>query len=407
MANNTFFFNSENQDRVYNAESFRTWLRRFFTNGIFNQNADDFQVTAYGYYHDDMRISITGGRAHIKGATKTFNTIGTITLDAPGTYPRIDNVVIEYNENEDTRDIVIKIEKGQYSGSTPYAPEPKRTLGIYQLIIAQVYVAPSDNIEQSDITDCRNDSSKCGYVACTIPGKTNSQIAAEFTTYLAAFDAAKDANFTAWFNAMKATLDNKYIGRLTDKATEVSDNITSKIGTKPSQITWYEYMIDQRITELEQQGGGGGGDSKVDYYSGDYSVKNYPNSTMKNFVRIGNGIEGVSWGNNRDCGRHNLLTGTTQITGATTRLQIDVGVDSDYNDLAANIIVFSLNQTINLSASGSVYAPASYTNAGKYRYTYIHAGGRFTAANNTESDYTINTTSAQPSKNGSVDITSE
>lgn len=418
---NTLFFNSDNKDRVYNAESFRTWLRSFFTNGIFKTEAvsgyTPFQMNAPAYYHSDRRIVVVGGFVHINGATHKIpyhnSYPGSVVLEVPagGAYPRIDNIVIEYNENEDTRDIVLKIEQGEYSGATPYPPEPKRSLGIYQLIIGQVYVAAGGGqITNNDITDCRNDSSKCGYVECTITGKTDVQIAAEFTTYMAQFGPATQTSFNTWFNAMKSTLNDKYIGRLTTKANSVNNNITTKIGTKPSQISWYENMIDQRIDYLEQQGSGGSGDSKVDFSSGDYSVKKYPNNTINNFVRLGAGISEISWRANIDCGRQVILSRfqniSTYLMGRSTRFQIDIGSDNEY--IAPNIDVMNIDERLVLSlsaGSGGGYDVSGYANTGRMQYLHTFSGSNRSSGNGW--DDPINTSTAQEAKPGSVDLTIE
>lgn len=45
MANDEYgyFWNSNEHDRVYDADSFSNWLRKFFTTGVFQ---NDLQVTA-------------------------------------------------------------------------------------------------------------------------------------------------------------------------------------------------------------------------------------------------------------------------------------------------------------------------------------------------------------------------
>ena len=59
-----YFFNSQNSDRKYNAESFETWLKPFFISGVFQGG---LQVKAQA--DPDMTVQVTPGYANLQGKT--------------------------------------------------------------------------------------------------------------------------------------------------------------------------------------------------------------------------------------------------------------------------------------------------------------------------------------------------
>lgn len=175
-----FFYNSENKDRVYDADSFEHLLKKFFLTGVF---FNDCQVTAAG---EDMNIQMSGGYSNIGGKVRFFAENQSFTVEtAHATYDRIDTVVIERNDIE--RDITAKLVTGGYS-SEPVAKDPVRENGVYQLVVAKVYVkAGAVKVTQANITDTRADTDLCGYVSSTVKNLDFSQVQAQFDTYLAEY----------------------------------------------------------------------------------------------------------------------------------------------------------------------------------------------------------------------------
>lgn len=217
MANeHGLFWNSQNGDRVYDANDFSEWLKKFYTTGVFN---GDLAVTASG----GMTVSVSSGYVNIEGKVKFFSTPTTLTIaTAGGTYERIDTVVAECNYSD--REITVKVVTGAYSAS-PKATAPVRTAAAYQLVLAEIDVpAGATEITQKNITDMRTDSSVCGLVTGTV-----SQI--DFSTVKAQFDS--------WFEDVKGTLDSDAAGNLKnqiDAANEKIDTNTNNIATNTSAI---------------------------------------------------------------------------------------------------------------------------------------------------------------------------
>ena len=217
MANeHGLFWNSQNGDRVYDANDFSEWLKKFYTTGVFN---GDLAVTASG----GMTVSVSSGYVNIEGKVKFFSTPTTLTIaTAGGTYERIDTVVAECNYSD--REITVKVVTGAYSVS-PKATAPVRTAAAYQLVLAEIDVpAGATEITQKNITDMRTDSSVCGLVTGTV-----SQI--DFSTVKAQVDS--------WFEDVKGTLDSDAAGNLKnqiDAANEKIDTNTNNIATNTSAI---------------------------------------------------------------------------------------------------------------------------------------------------------------------------
>ena len=211
MANDEYgyFWNSNEHDRVYDADSFSNWLKKFFTTGVFQ---NDLQVTANG----GMTVKVGSGYANIEGKVRIFDGEQNFTITAAsGTYPRIDTVVVEKNEN--SRSITAKVVQGAYNGANPSATPPTRTSGIYQIVLAEIYVnAGATAITQANITDKRGDTNVCGWVVGTVTEIDLQQILAQ-----------SEAQFDAWFQEMKDQLSEDAAGNLQEEIDTANAQIAS------------------------------------------------------------------------------------------------------------------------------------------------------------------------------------
>ena len=187
------FWNSDNGDRKYNADSLERWLRKFFTSGVFQ---GDLQVIA----SSGMTVNVRTGYCNLYGKVGLFETVNSLTLQsAHSVYPRIDTVVVERNDVD--RIIYLKVVKGAYSGNAPQptAPVWDEDEGVYQLVLAQIYVgAGVSSITQANITDKRADSSVCGYITGTVTEMDFSQFVIQFNDYYANFVDESGNEYTTW-----------------------------------------------------------------------------------------------------------------------------------------------------------------------------------------------------------------
>ena len=224
------FWNSDSGDRKYNAESFEKWLRKFFTSGVFE---GDLQVVQ----SSGMTIAVRPGYCNLFGKVGLFETSNNITLSAPNSiYPRIDTIVVERNDTD--REISLKAITGAYSGDTPQPTPPvwSEANGIYQLVLAQIYVsAGASAITQADITDTRENPDICGYITGTVEEIDFSQITAQFEAYYARFVADNQADFEAWFQEMKDQLSEDAAGHLQAEIDDIVGDLGDK--TDASDVT--------------------------------------------------------------------------------------------------------------------------------------------------------------------------
>lgn len=234
---NAYFYNSNNGDRLYDADSFSDWLKKFFTTGVFT---GDLQVLE----SSGMQVAVQTGYANIKGKVKFFDEATYLDVNnANATYDRIDTVVVERNDTD--RDFSLKVVAGSAT-DTPTATAPVREGNIYQLVLAEIYVkAGVTAITQADITDKRLDSSVCGIVASTVKEIDFTQIQAQYDSYMANYKAAvaqdyKDydsrivayeadarSSFLTWFDEMKDQLSKDAAGNLQLQCTELEERLSS------------------------------------------------------------------------------------------------------------------------------------------------------------------------------------
>ncbi len=219
MSEYAMFYNSENGDRVYDADSFSNWLKKFFTTGVFE---GDCQVTALG----SMVVNLAPGYANIMGKVKELEN-QTFTLEpADGSYPRIDTIVIERNDTD--RDITAKVVTGELSGNDPIPTPRVWENGVYQLIVAEIYVAAgATEVTQANITDKRSDPDVCGIVAGTVTEMDFSQFTAQFESYFEQFKASNLEEFDEWFQHMKDQLDTDAAGHLQNEIDAINAKIPS------------------------------------------------------------------------------------------------------------------------------------------------------------------------------------
>lgn len=196
------FYNSDNGDRIYDAEAFAEWLKPFFKTGVFN---NELQVVA----SSGMNVVVKSGNAYIEGKLKKFDNETVLALEpASSTVDRIDAIVVRRNDTE--RDFTIQVIKGSTN-----APQPVREGGIYDIVLAHISVPmATTEVTQALITDTRMNANICGWVVSNIEEVDFNQITAQFSDYLAQFEADNLQEFADWFNLIKGQLTTDQAGAL-------------------------------------------------------------------------------------------------------------------------------------------------------------------------------------------------
>lgn len=210
------FFNDVHDDRVYYAEDWATHLKKYFTNGIFN---NELNVLA----NNDMTITIKEGDANIEGYryTNTGDLVKTID-NADGTLNRIDNVVLRLDLTN--RLISAQIIKGTFADK-PVAPELVRTSTIYDLRLAKISIpAGTTTITQDLITDTRFITSDCGNVISTVQTPDTENLFIQMQTLFEKQINELNNNFEIWFDSIKNQLDSDAAGNLQNQINNLNSN---------------------------------------------------------------------------------------------------------------------------------------------------------------------------------------
>lgn len=233
------FYNSDNGDRVYDADSFGEWLRPFFKTGVFN---GELQVLA----SSGMEVIVDTGNAFIEGKLKKFDSQTTLTVEqASANSTRIDSVICRRNDTD--RDFTLMIVKG-----TTVAPLPVRENGIYDIVLAHITVpASAVEIKQENITDTRMNADICGWVVSNVEEVDFSQVSAQWADYIANFEADELQAFNEWFDTIKGQLSTDQAGSLQLQI----DEQANKIATNTANISANKADIDSisaDITSLQQ-----------------------------------------------------------------------------------------------------------------------------------------------------------
>lgn len=240
----TLFYNSQDGDRVYDADSFEHLLKRFFTSGVFSGCC---QVLADG---GGMSCTVGTGYANCSGKVRFFFESTSLAFaNAHATYNRIDTVVIERNDTD--REISCKVVQGTYAAN-PVPKAPVRENGIFQLVLAQVYIAAgTTGITQSMITDKRPDTSVCGYVMCAVETPDFSELYSQFEAQ------AEEAisNTRVWITQYKETAEDdhqEFVDHLADYLSAFQSTIDADEQTAEGDLIRFQAAIQNIIDQLEQ-----------------------------------------------------------------------------------------------------------------------------------------------------------
>lgn len=149
-------------DRAADSAILADFLHLMFADGVFPNPSTGLQVVAS---ENEMSVVVCPGNVMIRGRMGIEEAARTLVFEASGTsYDRIDAVVARLNTNYAYRDIDLYVVKGTAS-ATPAAPELTRTGGIYELRLANVFIAKNTTMISAErITDTRLNTEDCGIV---------------------------------------------------------------------------------------------------------------------------------------------------------------------------------------------------------------------------------------------------
>jgi hypothetical protein len=220
MAESSGFFNSSNGDRKYKAEFFAKYFATFISNGVFPNPSTNLQVVA----NNDMTVTVKAGPGWINGYVYFNGSDLILPIEvADGALNRIDRIVLQYNTTD--RSITAKVKKGAFA-SSPVALDLQRDADAYELGLADVYIAAgATSIAQSNITDLRLDTTKCGIVHGTVEQVDTTTIFNQYQSWLVNtqntsqieidnMESQFQSDWDSWFNSIKNALGTDIAGNL-------------------------------------------------------------------------------------------------------------------------------------------------------------------------------------------------
>lgn len=162
------FFNSKGEDRLYNAEHFTSYLSSLICNGIQDTVGECFAPSVSE--DDGLLLTIGSGKAWINGHYAQTATSEKLDLSAyvDESLGRCVAVGIYCDTSESVRDCGFEVLAGTCSGS-PRPPKFSNTENRIYLTICTVRLrAGAASIFSADVTDCRDNESRCGYAKCIL-----------------------------------------------------------------------------------------------------------------------------------------------------------------------------------------------------------------------------------------------
>lgn len=235
------FYNSLNGDRKYNAEQVSSLFDGLIIDGVFASIGTAFAVKAAG----GLTVNVGIGKAWFDHTWTVNDSILPMTApEAEVLLDRIDAVVLEVNGTESVRENTIKFVKGNPS-SAPSRPTLTNEGNVHQYPLCYIYRKYGTAvINQADITPMVGTEST-PFVTGILQTISLDELLGKWQDELDRFTDARsqevddwiaqeESDFTAWFNKMKADLQQEQ--------TVLDQWIASE---QADFLAWYNQMKDQ------------------------------------------------------------------------------------------------------------------------------------------------------------------
>lgn len=241
MSVSSGFFNSLNGDRKYNAAQMSAIFDGLIIDGVFASIGTAFAVKAAG----GLTVNVGIGKAWFDHTWTVNDSILPMTApEAEVLLDRIDTVVLEVNGMESVRNNTIKFVKGNPS-SAPSRPTLTNEGNVHQYPLCYIYRKYGTAvINQADITPMVGTEST-PFVTGILQTISLDELLGKWQDELDRFTDARskevddwiaqeESDFTAWFNKMKADLQQEQ--------TVLDQWIASE---QADFLAWYNQMKDQ------------------------------------------------------------------------------------------------------------------------------------------------------------------
>ena len=204
MAIKTGFYNSVENDRLYNAEDMSRYFAGLYTKGVLQNYKDKFAVKANG----GMQVKVPTGKAFFSDGKYIENTADIIlNVEASDVVlGRIDSVVLRSDKNENVRNAMVVLKKGTPS-SNPQPPAIEVGEYVEELLICNIRVDKlTENLTQSNIENTVANTDVCGYVTGLIDEVDTSDLYAQYQEAYKQFYIESQQKFDEWFENVKETI---------------------------------------------------------------------------------------------------------------------------------------------------------------------------------------------------------
>lgn len=192
-------------DRASNSEELARILHSFFSDGIFGTGG--FAATADG----SLTLTLSGGSVLIQGRYGYSPDPISVVLPAAGNQARTDTVVLRLDLSVDKR----SIDAYAITGSGNAVPALTRNGTVWELGICNVLrPANSTGIVQSNVTDTRLDTARCGYVVANMQQFDTDDLYLQIQSDLESFRVNEKAAFDQFFDDIQTTLSGDVAGNL-------------------------------------------------------------------------------------------------------------------------------------------------------------------------------------------------
>lgn len=241
MSVSSGFFNSLNGDRKYNAAQMSAIFDGLIIDGVFASIGTAFAVKAAG----GLTVNVGIGKAWFDHTWTVNDSILPMTApEAEVLFDRIDAVVLEVNGMESVRNNTIKFVKGNPSNA-PSRPTLTNEGNVHQYPLCYIYRKYGTAvINQADITPMVGTEST-PFVTGILQTISLDELLGKWQDELDRFTDARskevddwiaqeESDFTAWFNKMKADLQQEQ--------TVLDQWIASE---QADFLAWYNQMKDQ------------------------------------------------------------------------------------------------------------------------------------------------------------------
>lgn len=229
------FFNSVNNDRVYNADQISDIFKGVITDGVFYSVGNKLAVQP----NSGLTIQIADGRGWFGGRWVNNEAECLLTLEAADvTLNRYCAVCVRTNLNDSAREAKPYLKYGEFA-TNPVKPTMERTDKVKEYCLAYIYIkAKATEITAADIEDTRANTELCGWVTGVIKQLDSTTLFAQFEQLFTDFMYESEEDFKAWFEDLEALLEGDVAANLAAAVASLQSKAPIKLTATFDGLGW-------------------------------------------------------------------------------------------------------------------------------------------------------------------------